>query len=346
MALAAAALAAPLIPACLGRSAEAISWQLFPGGEGHYNYAPTAIEEPTAHHFWWCRNAEPWVIVDYVYYSRWEVAEKRWTPPAQALAPGEPGQWDRVHVCDPAVVRGEFRYRGRAFAYAMLYLGTDDTACKHNQVGLALAADPAGPWTRFGANPIVAGSAATWGSGQPSVISLDRRGRLLVFYTQQEADLSTHTYLREANLRDLDHPVIGHPVRLPTDGLTERGPGPVILNNADFALEPVSGDIVVVRPQHPNAFLQPGENPGISSHLQVARIPARGLRRGGGRWRPVAAIGPENTGYAHNHNACLGRDAYGRLPDPHRLRVSLSVAGRVPDSLWTYTLHGIVLDMP
>ena len=324
----------------------ATSWELFPSGEGFYNYAPCAIEDGRVHHFWWCQNTDPHQVVDHIYYRRYEFEENRWTPRELALAPGKPGQWDSLHVCDPAVVKGEFHYRGTDYAWLLFYLGTHDAACKHNQIGIALAHDPAGPWMRFAGNPVVKASASTWGVGQPSVVSLDRRSRLLLFYTRQEDDLSTHTYLSELDLSYMDNPTITPPIRVPTDGLAEQpGATGVVLNNADFALDPAGEIVYMVRPLHPNAFAMDGKLPGISSHLELARIQAADLRAGKGRWERVAVIGPQETGFAHNHNAAIARDPYGYLPNPKHLRINLTVAARGPEPLWSYTLHGIVLEL-
>lgn len=331
----------------LGSAWGGVSWELFPAGEGFYNYAPCAIEDGRTHHFWWCQNTDPFRVADHIYYRRFEFDENRWTPRELALAPGAAGEWDCIHVCDPAVVRGEFSYRGQVYAYAMFYLGTDDRTGKHNQIGLAIAREPSGPWLKIEANPIIKGSQNTWGVGQPSVISLDKRSRLILFYTKQEENLATFTYWTELDLRNLDAPVIGESSRVPTEGLSERpGTSQVILNNADFALAPTGETLYVVRPQHPNEFLPPDKNPGISSHLQIARIPAADLSAGRGRWEVVTHIGPEQTGFAHNHNAAIARDPYGRLPDPHRMRINLTVAARQPDPLWSYTLHGLILELP
>lgn len=331
----------------VGHAFAAVSWELFPAGEGFYNYAPCAIEDGRTHHFWWCQNTDPLRVVDHIYYRRFEFGENRWTPRELALAPGAPGQWDCVHVCDPAVVRGEFSYRGQVYAYAMFYLGTDDRGAKHNQIGLAVAREPSGPWLKIEANPVIKGSPNTWGVGQPSVVSLDKSARVLLFYTKQEENLATLTYMTELDLSNLDQPIIGENLRVPTEGLSERpGASQVILNNADFALDPTGEIFYIVRPQYPDEFLPPDKNPGISSHLQIARISAADVRAGRGRWEVVAHIGPEQTGFAHNHNAAIARDWYGYLPDARHLRVNLSVAARQEKPLWSYVLHGIIIDVP
>jgi hypothetical protein len=334
-----------LLTICLAAH-QAVSWELFASGDGFYNYAPCAIEDGEVHHFWWCQNTDPYQIADHIYYRRFTFSTKRWTARALALAPGAPGEWDSLHVCDPAVVKGLFLYRGVRYAYALLYLGTDLPTLKHNQVGIAFATSPEGPWVRYAGNPIVRGSAATWGAGQPSVISLDRQGRLLLFYTRQHEGGATYTYLAEVDFSDMEHPVIGAPRRVPTGGLSERAAGrAVVLHDADFAFDPTRKVFFLVRPQHPGEF--GGPNPaGLCSHLEVASIPADALRAGKGHWTVVGHLGPEQTGFAYNHSPALAPDPYGWVPDPHHLRINFTVAARQREPLWSYALHGFILDLP
>jgi hypothetical protein len=324
-------------------TAGAASWELFPAGEGLYNYAPCAVEDGP-HLFWWCRNREPRQVVDHIYHRRFEFARKRWTPPELALAPGAPGQWDSVHVCDPSVVRGRFRDGATEYAWAMAYLGCDTTTNRHNQVGLAFAVDAAGPWVRWPRNPVVAGLAATWGTGQPSLVSLDRRGRVALFYTQQDADLATHTWLAEIDLIDFSAPQLAAPVCLPTAGLTERTTAAPVLHDADFALDTDGTQLYVVRPLHPGDLNLAGQPVRLPSVVQVARAAQAEVRTGAGRWTVLAEVGPEQTGFAFCHGASFGRDPAGRVADGTRLRLNLAVASRQSDPLWSYTLHGVIVE--
>jgi hypothetical protein len=323
----------------------AASWELFPADADTYNYAPCAVEDGT-HFFWWCQNSEPRRIVDHLYFRRYDFARQAWTPRELALAPGAPGTWDGVHVCDPSVIRGRFRDGGTEYGWLLAYLGCDTLTNCHNQVGLALAAAPGGPWVRYRGNPVVSGSAATWGSGQPSLVSLDQAGRVALFYTRQEDDLSTYTYLSELDLSDLAAAHVGPPVRLSTAGLTERGAAPPVLHDADFALA-ATGDLVyVVRPLAAGELTLANHSVRLPSVVQVARAEWAAIRQGEGRWTVLAEVGPEQTGFAFGHSAAFGRDPAGRLAGSGRLRLNLAVGSRQADPLWSYTLHGVLLELP
>jgi hypothetical protein len=172
--------------------------------------------------------------------------------------------------------RGPVSVRWAQYGWALFYLGNDVDASRHNQVGVAFANDPAGPWTRMARPIITHDDDKAWGAGQPSAVNIGRGGRVLLFYTQGDRD-GTRVLLREVDLSDVrnDRVPSAPPVRLSTNGLTGTDGRPDILNNADFALHPKSRRLYVVREQHPN----PPDRPayiGASS-----RLPAFPWRRHG-----------------------------------------------------------------
>lgn len=321
------------------------AWRLFPKGSEFYNYSVCAIEERDVHHFWWCQNADPHQIVDHIYYRKFILSKRKWTPSAPVLCPSE-GGWDSLHTCDPAVVKGEFRYQGEVYNYALFYLGTYSPDGKNNKIGVAFAKSPEGPWIKFKGNPVIQGSERTWGVGQASLISLDKKGKLLLFYTQQEEDFSTHTYMRELDFSDMDKPEVGEAMLVPTAGLKEREEGmAVILNDADFAYDPKRDIFFLVRPQHPYPSHPTGERSIVSGYIQVAYIEGKALRSAKGEWKIVREIGPEDSGFPLNHSPAIARNWFGWVENPGKLRINFSTANLGKDSLWSYTLYGIIIDV-
>jgi hypothetical protein len=177
-----------------------------------------------------------------------------------------------------------------------------------------------------------------WGVGQPSAISLlPGTGRLLLFYTR--GDTSTRAYVRVLDLGDMSRPRVGAPVLLPTAGLTGSDGGADWLNNYDVALDPWHLRLYAIREQHP--YPPEGENPWwIGRSVQLVSLPLLDALRGAGAWRVEGAIDQALTGFPRNHNAGLGRTAYGLLPDPRRVDVVFtdSCAGPTCDSLFGYDL--------
>lgn len=302
-------------------SANSIQWDRYslqpvyrPEGR-FYAYAPSVIIEGETEHLWTCRNPQEGVIRDHIFYVkrvRGIVRESR-----SVLSPGQPGSWDRYHVCDPSVVKSRGAYQGVSYNYVMFYLGNDVNASRHNQIGVAFAERIGGPWRKH-PEPIVAfDGAEEWGVGQPSATSVDGRERLLLFYTQGDR-AGTRAYRRTLRLGRREDWEIGEAVPLPTKGLTGRKGAADWLNNFDVAYEPRRDRFYMVREQHP----YPGTHPGyIGSSLQVASIDGASIRKGGGAWRVEGEIAPDLTGFPRNHNGGFKRTALGMLPDADRLTV-------------------------
>jgi hypothetical protein len=248
-----------------------------------------------------------------------------------------------VHVCDPEVVAGRFRDGEHEYRWALFYLGCDTLDCTHNQVGVAFADSPDGPWMKWTGNPIVAYPRdRCWGAGQPSAFSLDRAGRLLLLYTRGDPR-GTGVRCCEVDLSDLRSPRIGAERALPVEGLTERNGTRPWLNNASFAYDPRGERIYLVRDRHPHEKETPAY---IASEVQVVAIAAPvllGDTPGKGAWQVLANLGPADSGVPRNHNAGILRDAYGRLPDAARIEVAFSVSRLGSDSLWSYRIQAATL---
>lgn len=335
--------------------------------DGFYNYAPTVIVDGNVVHAWWCQNREPYVVRDHIYYSFCEnggagnpgstgssavlVSSTGWAPPRPVLEPGRPGEWDSVHVCDPAVVAGSFRYAGEEYRYALFYTGTDQWDNNHNQIGVALAREWGGPWVRYAGNPIVAATGTdVWGVGQPSVVSIDGKGRLWLFYTRGDRS-GTYMVRRQLDFSDLSAPMIGFGLRLPEAGLTTGDGSRAILHNGDLVYDTGHDRFFLIAPRHPFDPELPGF---VSSVLQLASIGGEAIRSGYGHWQLVGTIGPADSGFPRNHNAALVRTPTGTLPSPPGtspgkgdiLDIVFTTAVTGEQWLWSYTLYEARREIP
>lgn len=304
----------------------------------YYAYAPSVIVDGNTEHIWTCHNKDSGVIRDHIFYTKrvnGAIVSSR-----PVLVPSASG-WDSYHNCDPSVVRGQFRYNGATYAYALFYLGNDVNASYHNQIGVAFATSVAGPWVKYPHPLVTYPNNGDWGVGQPSAISVDGKGRLLLFYTQGASTLTTG-FRRELALSDMARPSIGVPLQLTTAGLTDVNGQRDYLNNFDVVYDPSRDRFYAVREQHP----YPTDNPTyIGASLQIASIPAAHIWRGGGHWTVEGTITPALTGFPRNHNAGFERSPYGTLPNPNALRVvyTVSCSGRCNGGRpeWTYALWSI-----
>ncbi|MGH3502649.1 MAG: hypothetical protein ACRDQA_17420, partial [Nocardioidaceae bacterium] len=305
-------------------------------GPGFYTYAPSVIASPGRQLIWTCHNRQPYVIRDHIYLS--QVVGHKVRRNTVALGPDAADTWDSFHICDPSVVAGRFHYRGRPYRYALFFLGNDVNASANNQVGVAFSNSLYGGWVRY-PDPIVSyPNTGAWGVGQPSAVSLDRAGRVLLFYTHGASD-GTYGARRVLDLRDMSHPRIGPEAKVPTAGLTRTDGKQDLLNNFDVAYDPSRARFYAIRAQHPN----PTDNPRyIVSSVQLVSIPARAIWTGHGTWRAEGAITPGLTGLPRNHNAGLVRTLYGWLPSRHAVTVAFTsscAASSCPSTGPLYTYH-------
>jgi hypothetical protein len=328
----------------------------------YYNYTPCLLqEEETTRHVFYCANRTPGEVTDYLCYRKAALSRGVWSWGREqvALAPAaERSRWDSRHVCDPDVVAGRFRYRGREWKYALFYLGCDAERSRHNQVGVAFADSLRGPWLKY-PEPILrytrdpAGGIVGehlgwpvwryWGVGQPAVISLDDGGRVWLFYSRAEEEAGEE--MVEIDLSDMDAgPKCGPRRKVPTTGLRSAAGQPTTyLNNIGVVYDARRDRYYMAREGDLPA--EDGRFPTfISTFVQLARIPGADLRAGRGEWEVLRNIGPETTGWPRNHNAFVLKDLRGRLPHPNRLTLGVSVAeayDHPPDSfawLWTYRI--------
>lgn len=303
---------------------------------GDYSYAPSVLDIGATRWVWTCHNAQSRVIRDHIFLEKFvhgRLVEDR------SVLQATDGAWDSFHTCDPSVVSGRFRFNGSRYGWAMFYLGNDLDASAHNQIGVAFATTPDGPWVKY-PNPVVSFSNPhQWGAGQPSAIASDpHSGRITLFYTQ--GDTSTRAYWRSLNFSDMDAPAISAPHLVTIAGLTGTDGAPDYLNNYDIAYDASRHSFVIVREQHP----YPTTNPSwIGQSVDVDTISAAGLLNGTGRWRSLNSITPGLTGLARNHNAGLVRTRNGFLPKTHHVTVvfTSSCAGATCDSLFNYDLWQI-----
>lgn len=303
--------------------------------KGFYNYAPSVIRlDEKSQVAYYCTNTEPYVIRDSIGFRKASLVRGKWQWGDEkiVLGPGVAG-WDAVHVCDPSIVAGEFRDGANTYNFALFYLGCDTTNVTHNQVGVAFSRDPAGPWQKWELNPIAPYPEYDrwWGTGQPSAVSIDSRGRIVLFYTRGDGN-STRVVARELDLSDLTFPAIGEEFEVTVDGLTAADGSKPIFHNAEFTRLP-GGEYVVVRSRHPFGTEYPDF---IASEVQVAALSGGFLDLKRGRWEVISNIGYQVTGWPRNHNVGMVRDRYGWVADGSEMEIMLSLSALGRDSLWTY----------
>ena len=325
-----------------------------------FNYAPSILIEEedgqTVMHIWYCANRLSGVIVDHIGYrkgilnedNRWEFSEESY-----ALAPSI-DTWDSRHTCDPSVIKGEFNYNNETYTYMMAYLGCTTEDYSNNETGIAIAKSPEGPWIKMDhLNPIVPwdrdNQSGSWGTGMPSLLSVDGKGKVLLFYSNASVGVSVDYY----DFTNMDDPILTFTRNIVSTGLTN--PNGTFLNYvglADFSYDPFKNrlymssytntknppDVTVTRVNSHGAIHYID---GLDSMEEVVEA----IENQSYVWQLLDFIGPEDTGYDRNHNLGLVRDAYGYLYNSDQVMVVVST-GHVDypnDNIYTYRLMGYII---
>ena len=224
----------------------------------------------------------------------------------------------------------------------MAYLGCTSTNSQDNKIGLAVANDPMGPFVKVGTEPLVdfvrdsSSNDFQWGVGQASLISIDKAGKVWLFYTRGEVS-GTKTVVRECDFSNLNAPVMSDEVKVSTSGLTNLNGKSDYMNNADFVYDPDNYRFYSASDCHP----YPTDNPDyISSTFRVNYF--NGTKLNVGIWQTLEQVGPDQTGWARNHNVGLVRDEYGHLYNKDYITVYYTVGKTVSSwskSEWTYRIY-------
>ncbi len=321
--------------------------QFAPSEAGIYNYCPSIMETADgSRYIYYCTNTEPNRIVDHIAVRR---GSKRadggteWGEEHILLSP-TPGTWDAMHVCDPSVIAGEFSYAGEGYSYLMAYLGCTSSDNQENKLGLAVAKSPMGPFVKVGNAPLVDFIADVdfegfqWGVGQASLVSIDKQGKVWLFYTRGDRN-GTRIIADVWELSDPSAPRRESSEELTAKGLYDLNGQADFMNNADLVYDPDERRFYASSDCHPN----PSDTPNyISSGVRVSFFThAKGQTSGFSdcRWMGLGGVTPQSSGFPRNHNSGLLRDAYGHLPSCEHLTVFYAVSVTGEESLWSYRIY-------
>lgn len=332
------------------------------GENNYYNYCPSIFIENHREYVYYCSNQLESNVTDYIAYRELTIQNNSLhaSDIDFVLEHGDVSKndWDSRHVCDPSVIKGEFTYHGESYSYLMAFLGCISSDCTLNETGIAVAKNPKGPWVKCNfkddgvtkINPIVPCSDFSitgnfWGTGQPSLVSVDNKGRVLLF-TTIGASNGTYTNIREYDFSNLDEPVkIRERLKIMSVGVRTGRQGYDIINNADFAYDVENRRILMVKGRQP--FGTDNRNPSIvADTLDVYYIDdTEGTNVGDvlfagnnteKQWKLIGTIDQSTTGFLRNHNACLITDAYGHFISSDRIGVALTRSDEGQSSNWSY----------
>lgn len=342
--------------------------------ENYYNYAPAILMEGTdTMHVWFCGNGVSGNVTDYIVYRKGTLqGDGTWVfTDRELVLSSTAGTWDQRHVCDPTVIKGAFKYKGMDYGYLMSFLGCVTNDSSRNEVGIALSQSLAGPWIKVDEiNPIAnyytseeyVDDRWTWGYGQPSLVSVDESGKVILFYTKGVIS-GTHVHAELWDLSNLDNPVKLDEAPITNAGVVNASGGADVINNADFAYDPVKKRLYVIKEDFPYASgggtdWLTGSNTVMYLNLNPEEaFPMQTLFNGETlRWQAIKSVGTNETGHKRVHNSGIVRNEYGWLMNPHQLPILYTksdVSDDFPDwplkgqwpALHTYRIYGYLIEL-
>lgn len=315
-------------------------------GEARYAYAPGVVEnEDGTVHVFFCGNPDATVFVDHIYHVKLHPGGTQ-TQEKSILQPGKEGEWDDQHVCDPSVVAGDFFYNGTNYKYALFYLGSSKLYY-YNEIGVAFSNSLGGDeWVKY-PEPIVQkswnyeedqliGDYKAWGVGQPSVLSLNNGGELLLTYTVGDRN-GTRIEWSLLDMGEVENFSLSIPKPMIKKGLFDLDYSRSdITKNSDFAIGNDGKTIVMVRPVLPNPSSYPAF---LSKSSEIAKIDYSHFINGTGSWSQISRITPELTGYPRNHNPGLGRNQFGEIDGIDQLDFYYTTSESSPNVAPSTSLH-------
>lgn len=324
-----------------------------------YSYCPVVLQQENGDRYvFMCANpyADPSAslyntIIDNIYMFI-EHPDGTRTEAKSVLQPGE--AYDNHHVCDPSVIEGEFKMDGAVYKYAMFYT-TGIKEYDYCELAVAFSNDlNADKWVKYTEGPIVKKTWAgegdlqwsggnCWGVGQPSAISLDGKGKVLLTYSIGDLN-GTRVAYRFIDMSDMSRLDMGTQRSMITNGLKQSNGSQDIASNLDFALDREHDRIIMVRDVRPFPATYPTF---IPSTMEVMYLSFSGFQDNVGTWKKLAQITPELTGFPRNHNAGFVRDNFGYISDYTKPTIYFTVSKQAPDvyesenlmCCWTYDIY-------
>lgn len=292
----------------------------FDDGTSYYSVSPAFIQEGNKLYAYYTSNAtakkrDTSIIlrIGTMGENGWEFGERQ-----VVLSPTE-NSWDAGSVSDADITKGEFKYKNATYNYLMVYQGCKDKSERNQQIGIALANAPEGPFVKV-EKPIIKYdervSGYAWGVGQPSIISEDQKGKVRLYYSVGES-LYTYTMTAELDLSDCEN-VLGAEgaFMMPIEGLVDGVKSETIFNNAGFARK--GENLVVARDFNPVA----GVEPIVAQAVQVAKMPISGTYSDTSSWEIIedrindidlAGEDIEKYGWSRVYAACIVKDFFGNM---------------------------------
>ena len=324
------------------------------GEDYFYNYCPSLKVESDEINVFYCTNKDWANVTDYVGYRRGKMIDGtlKFQDERLVLSP-TPNTWDQRHTCDPTVIKGEFQYNNEKYEYLMAFLGCIPSDCTLNETGIAVSHSYNGPWIKCNdnrddgkpINPIVPYSdfdcaKNSWGTGQPSLLSVDKKGKVLLL-TTVGCKSGSFMDVREYDFSNINNYQLLRQSKVFTDGVEGTNKR---VNNGDYCYDEVSKRFYMAKGRSP--FGSDAQTPNfIADTADLYYVNASGYDNpfdiffDNSRtepWHLVGSVDKTVSGYPRNHNVGIVTDEYGRMYKNDRICMAFTSSQYGSASVMTY----------
>lgn len=321
-----------------------------------YNYCPSVLVEGDNAYVWYCSNESSGAHGDHIAYRKGVRADGKWYWGEKQIILGPKAEsYYSGNICDPDVIKGEFGYKGETYSYLMTVLGCKTVDNSSNMFGFFVAKSPDGPWLDvpeisplydfYDYFPDYVYDGATnfnWGWGQSSLISVDKKGKVLLFYTGRSG---TGQKVECWDFSDLEHPVPVYEAEVSNRGIYTTDGKQDSICNAQFMFDGAQNRYYMVCDTHPFSEFEVPTNLPYASNVYYFDVP-EGVDfweafKNKITWSLLFSVDYTRTGFPRNHNCCFFRDAYGFIPISEKidLAYTMSVVGADWKVLYTYRIY-------
>ncbi len=324
-----------------------------------FAYAPSIIQKTGSDtlQIFTCHNPANGTYDDAIYQSQvipQRNGDFRVNTSFSFYAGNRPSDWN---ACDPTTVQGEFRFKDKTYNHAIFYTAMPyerfraitsnpppRNSSEYNEVRLLFYSSLRNEIAYYGSFfnfPRQPDDTLSYGIGQPSVINIDQKGKLLLFYTHGRTNSTTsdwHTRYRILDLANADAPVVGPEQMLNSNGI-------IPITNGDYALGPDSKIYVIT--EDPSKWI---EGIKVASGLRLLSLTANlndlNTSLQNETWKTEKTFQKSDTNQSLNHNAGLIRNEFGHITDLSNIGIVFTGGDSNAKPIeWTYKLYAAYFNL-
>lgn len=290
------------------------------------------------------------------------VEENGWLYGDESIAVvGDAEGWDEF-IGSASIVKGAFEYGDVSYGWLIAYCATANANDTQMEIGLAVAAELDGEWTKVGEKAFVEFDEKVYGTGMvgcyaPSLVNLNGESAIRLYYSYADAyghfarfvdfnaaDLDV--LYTEAAAKDVN--LISGTVQVPTNGNLSGGDAALMFPNADFAHDKATGTVYAVKDYSP----APATKPNYADRIELGKIAESEfytveLLDG---WQTVSLWDFSNTpdgAYERLYSACVVADAYGCIDSTAAIEIfynSCEIEADNADWMFTQNLYTFTVE--